>query len=60
MGFGFPKWLWVVDMLVRIVREIIERLGDMNGGDDAPDVPTVRRAAARVLDPDAPDESISV
>ena len=60
MGLGFPKWIWVIDVLVRFVREIIERLVDMNGGDDTPDAATVKRAAAKVLDPDAPEESVSV
>jgi hypothetical protein len=60
MGDGF-RWLWVIDLLVRLVREIIEKLGGMNGDDQAEDqTVAIRRAAARVLDPDTPDDHLEV
>ena len=61
---GFLNWVWLVDLLVRFVRELIERLGEnANGGDPelaSLEVNRVKEAAARVLDPREPDETIRV
>lgn len=61
MGAGFSSWLWIVDLLVRLVREVIEKLGSMNGDEDQADqIAAVKRAASRVLDPDTSENTLEV
>jgi len=57
-GLGL-SWLWMIDLIVRFVRELIENLANHNG-DGEVQVAQIKKAAARVLDPDEPDESLRV
>jgi len=56
MGDFGLRWLWLVDLVVKFARTLIESLAAQDCGTDT-DV-KLKKAASKLLDPDTPVESI--
>jgi hypothetical protein len=58
VGKSVFGWIWLVDLLVRFVRELIERLVDSENPGDKAKADAIKLAASHVLDPSRPEDRI--
>lgn len=54
---GGMRWLWIVDLVMKVAYLVVDALSNLNGG--GAQKADVMRAAAKVMDPDSPEESVT-
>ena len=54
---GGMRWLWIVDLVMKIAYSVVDALTKMNGSDDQGD--EVKKACCHVMDPERPETSVT-